>query len=83
MLSVVALLWGVLSILGMLAGLIPCLSGISWLNLPFAITGAVVGIVAILSRPQGGTKSAVAGTALCMLASIVGMLRLVMLPGNA
>ena len=82
MLSVVALLWGILATFGILAGFIPCLSGVSWLNLPFALIGAVVGIVSMFMRPQGGTKSAVIGTSLCMLACLAAIFRLIVGSGD-
>ena len=77
MLSVVALAWGILAFIGMLIGFVPCLGSLNWVNIPFAVAGAVLGIVAIFSRPQGGARSAVVGTSLSMLASLIGIMRLV------
>ena len=76
MLSALSLIWGMLAVLGLGVGFIPCVGSLHWLNIPFSVAGAVVGIVAIVRRSQGGSRSAVAGTALCMLASIAGLIRL-------
>lgn len=78
MLSFIALVWGGLAVAGMVAGFVPGWKLVGWVDLPFAIMGAVVGIVAIFSRAGGGNRSAVAGTTLCMIASIAGMIALVM-----
>jgi hypothetical protein len=79
MLSFVALVWGILSIIGMALGFIPSLAAWSWVNLPFAVLGASVGIASIFVRKIGGSKFAIVGISLCMIASIVGILRLVVM----
>jgi hypothetical protein len=79
MLSFIALVWGILSIIGMVVGFIPCVAAWSWVNLPFAVLGASVGIASIFVGKEGGSKSAVVGISLCMIASIVGLLRLVVM----
>ncbi len=81
MLSVLAFAWGILAFLGMAIGFVPYFRSWHWVNIPFAVAGAVLGIVAILSRRQGGTRSAVAGTTLCMLASLIGIMRLAFAEG--
>lgn len=78
MLSFIALIWGVLAVIGMVIGFIPGLRLVGWVDLPFAILGAVVGIVSIFRPPQGGNRSSITGTTLCMIASIAGMILLVM-----
>lgn len=81
MLSFIAFVWGILAIVGMGVGFFPWLAAWSWVNLPFAVLGASVGIASIFTGKDGGTKSAVIGIALCMVASIVGLLRLVVMEG--
>jgi hypothetical protein len=81
MLSWLALVWGILAIIGMGVGFMPALTAWSWVNLPFAVLGASVGIASIFVGKIGGTKSTVVGISLCMVASIVGMLRLVVVEG--
>jgi hypothetical protein len=81
MFSLIALVWGIFAIIGMAVGFIPSLSAWSWVNLPFAVLGASLGIVSLFTRKEGGSKLAVIGIALCMIASIVGLLRLVVMEG--
>ncbi len=81
MLSVVAFAWGVLAFIGMAIGFVPYFRGLHWVNIPFAVAGAILGIVAIFSRRQGGARSAVVGTSLCMLASLIGIMRLAFAEG--
>jgi hypothetical protein len=83
MLSAVAFVWGILAVIGMVVGFIPCLSAWNWLNIPFAVIGATIGIISIFTRKEGGSRYAVIGIALCMLASIVGLLRLVTSQGSS
>ena len=77
MLGIVSLAWGILAMIGMAIGFFPCVGGLHWINIFFAVGGAVTGIVAIFSSPQGGSRSGIIGTTLCMVAGIVGMVRLV------
>ncbi len=83
MLSFLTLVWGILAIIGLLIGFIPCVSTWNWVNLPFDILGACMGIVAIFTRKEGGSRLAVIGIALCMAASIIELLRLVSAEGTA
>jgi len=41
-----SLIIGIITIVGMLIGLIPCLGWFNWLNLPLAIVGIVLGVLA-------------------------------------
>lgn len=81
MLSLIALVWGILAITGMGVGFVPVVAPWQWVNLPFAVLGASVGIASIFTGKDGGTKSAVVGISLCMIASIVALLRLVVMEG--
>ncbi len=76
MLNVITLVWGLLAAFGMFIGFIPCLGSLNWINIPFAFVGAVVGIIAVVSSKNGASKAGVAGLALCVLASLFGMIRL-------
>ena len=76
MLNVITLVWGLLAAFGMFIGFIPCLGSLNWINIPFAFVGAVVGIIAVVSSKNGASKAGIAGLALCVLASLFGMIRL-------
>lgn len=76
MLNAITLAWGILSIIGMFVGFIPCLGSLNWLNIPFAVIGTVVGIVAIVSQRNGASRAGIIGLVLCLIASLFGMIRL-------
>lgn len=75
--QLVSLVMGILAVLGLLVGLIPCLGALNWLNIPFAVVGLIVGIVAAGNR-RGGNAMALAGIVLCSIAIVVGLLRLML-----
>jgi hypothetical protein len=76
MLNTITLAWGILAICGMFIGFIPCLGSLNWLNIPFAVVGAVVGIVAIVSHKNAASRAGVTGLVLCVIASLCGIIRL-------
>jgi len=74
----VALVWGIVAFLGFLLGLIPCLGWVNWLNIPLAIAGVVIAIIAMSQagaerRPTG---PAILGLVLSVTAVIFGLIRL-------
>lgn len=75
--QLVSLVMGILAVLGLLVGLIPCLGALNWLNIPFAVVGLIVSIVAAGNR-RGGNAMALAGIVLCSIAIVVGLLRLML-----
>jgi hypothetical protein len=42
-----SLVWGILAILGMLVAFFPCLGSLNWLNIPFAVAGVIVSVIAL------------------------------------
>ena len=79
--NAIALAWGILAVIGMVLSFVPCVGRLGWFDLPVAVFGAMFGLFAIVKRPEGA-RNAVIGTALCMLASIVGLIRLVMMSNS-
>ena len=71
-----ALAWGVLSVLGMVVGIIPCLGALNWLNIPFAGLGLIVGGIALANAEESNRGPSIAGLVLCASAMIIGLLRL-------
>ena len=71
-----ALAWGVLSVLGMVVAILPCLGALNWVNLPFAGLGLIVGGIAFANADEGDRGAATAGLVLCGAAIIIGLLRL-------
>ncbi len=82
MLNAITLLWGVLAFVGTLLGFSPRLSILNFINIPFAFAGAVVGIIAVVSSKHGASKAGLTGLAMCVLASLFGMIRLALGPGS-
>lgn len=76
MLNIITLAWGILAVCGMFIGFIPCLGSLNWLNIPFAVIGTVVGIVAVVGQKNGASRAGVTGLVLCAIASLFGMIRL-------
>ena len=74
--QVVALVWGILAVLGLGIAFIPCLGSLNWLNIPFALVGLIIGLVALNKPPADKKGVAVAGVVLCAIAVLLGALRL-------
>ena len=74
--QVVALVWGILALLGLGVAFIPCLGWMNWLNIPFALVGLVIGIVALNNAPPDKKGVATGGVVLCAIAVLLGAIRL-------
>ncbi len=74
--QIISLVIGILSMLGFLVGIIPCLGSLNWLNIPFALVGLIIGIMAMIKAPQGRSAAAIIGVVLCAIAIVIGALRL-------
>lgn len=78
MLKIISLIWGILAVLGMILGFIPCLGAYNWINIPFAGVGLIVGIIAAVnSDEQSSNKAAISGIVMCAAAIIFGAIRLI------
>lgn len=75
--QLLALIWGILSIVGFGIAFLPCLGSLNYLNIPFAIVGLIISIVAASNAPLGQRGSAVAGIVLNGIAVAFGAVRLV------
>ena len=76
--QVLSLVWGILAIVGMLFGFLPCFGALNWLNIPFAIIGLIISIIALTTAPACKKASAVAGIVCCGLAMLFGLIRLIL-----
>ncbi len=75
--QIISLIWGILSVLGMLFGFIPCLGAYNWINIPFAAVGLIFSIIAAVNAdPNSSKSSSVAGIVMCGFAIIFGLIRL-------
>jgi len=76
--QIASLIFGILSLVGMLIAFIPCLGSLNWINIPFAIVGLVISAISYSNAPVGESKgSEMAGIIMCGIAIIFGMFRLV------
>lgn len=78
MLQIVSMVWGILALLGMIVAFLPCLGSLNWLNIPFSVAGLVVSIVAMAKAPDGGRGGATVGVVCCSVATVLGLIRLVL-----
>ena len=76
--GLLSLVWGILAIVGLGIGLIPCLGAFNWLNIPFAMVGLVISIIAAGKAPRGQNGAAIAGIVLNSLSILIGGVRLML-----
>lgn len=76
--SILALIWGILAILGLMVAFIPCLGSLNWLNIPFSGVGLIIGILAVSKEPPGQKGMATVGIVLCGLGVALGVVRLLL-----
>ena len=72
-----SLVWGILAIIGMIVGFFPCLGAFNWLNIPFAVIGLFVSLVAFSTTKEGNKDASIAGIVCCAIATVVGTMRLI------
>ncbi len=75
-LSALSLVWGILAILGMVIGFIPCFGSLNYLNIPFAVCGLLFSIFSIVL--SSNKEYAIAACVLCAVAIFLGAIRLVL-----
>lgn len=73
--QVIGFIMGILSIFGMLLGLVPLLGWLNWLVIPFAVIGLIISIVGIAIAKRGGIG--IAGIILCSIALFISIPRLI------
>ena len=74
--QVLSLVWGILSVVGMVVGFFPCLGALNWLNIPFSAVGIIISAIALATagnRPKGAS---IAGLVCCIVALFFGVVRL-------
>ena len=69
------IVWGVLAVLGMFFGFIPCLGAFNWINIPFAGVGVVLGVIGLVVEKDSKGGS-IAGLIMCGIAVVFGTVRL-------
>ncbi|WP_316842742.1 hypothetical protein [Pedobacter gandavensis] len=76
--QIASLVLGLLSVIGMLIAFIPCFGSLNWLNIPFAVVGFIISIIAFTRTTLPGEDKGYskAGLILCSVAIIFGFIRL-------
>ena len=71
---------GILALITFVIALIPCIGALNWLNIPFAILGLILNIIAIAQSSSAGTGMGknVAGAIMCGVAIVFGGFRLLL-----
>ena len=67
---------GILALIGLFIAAIPCLGALNWLNIPFAVVGAIVSAIALGKAEPGRKGMAMTGLVLCAIAIVAGGFRL-------
>jgi hypothetical protein len=74
-----SLVIGIIVLVLMLIGFVPCFGALNWINIPFAGIGLIISILALVQSKGGEEKGKViAGIILCSIALIFGLIRLVL-----
>ena len=76
--SLISVIFGILSLIGLFIAVIPCLGWLNWLNIPFAIMGAIISAIALVKAERGQEGMALMGLVLCAIAIVAGGFRLVL-----
>lgn len=74
-LSILSIGWGILAIIGMAVGFIPCFGWINYINIPFAVLGLLFSVFTLVL--SANKEPAIAGCILCAVAIFLGAIRLV------
>ena len=74
--QVLSLIWGILSLAGMLIAFIPCLGALNWIVVPFSAIGVIFSSIAYFSGEIDRTASML-GLLFCGVGAAFGMMRLI------
>ena len=75
--GIVGLVFGIISIIGFFIGLIPFLGWFNWFNIPLALVGLIISIIAAATN-KDSKAPAVTGIVLCAIAIFIGAFRLML-----
>jgi hypothetical protein len=76
MMQVISLIWGIISLTGMLIAFIPCLGSLNWILIPFSVIGVIFCSVAYFSGEIERTPSML-GLLFCSAGVAFGLMRLI------
>jgi hypothetical protein len=73
-----SLAWAILAVMGMVVAFIPCLGWVNYFNIPFAIAGLIVSVIAYASGDPRNRNNSLIAIILCLAAILLGWKRLVL-----
>ena len=73
-----SLAWGVLALIGMMIAFIPCLGALNWINIPFAAVGLVISFLVFGTSRATDKSGSIAGIVCCLIALVLGIIRLIL-----
>jgi cobalamin biosynthesis protein CobD/CbiB len=77
--KVIGLMLGIAVGFGMLIGFIPLIGWFNWLNIPFAIIGLIINIIALaVTRKDEPKVVQISGIILCIASIFFGLIRLIL-----
>lgn len=75
--QVIALIWGILAGMAVVVAFFPCLGALNWMVIPFSGLGLILSVIALTTAdPEEPRGLSIAGVVLCGIATILGLLRL-------
>jgi hypothetical protein len=77
MMQAVCLLWGVAAAIAMAVGFLPAWT-LNWIAIPSSALGVVVSVRTLAANRDGRNSGAMAGIVLCVLATVIGSMRLLL-----
>lgn len=72
-----ALIFGILSLVGLFVGFFPCLGALNWINIPFSMVGLLISIIGLAQGTPGQRGGSIAGVVCCSIAVLFGLIRLI------
>ncbi len=77
--QLVALGLGILALVGMAIGFIPCFGWVNYINIPLSGIGLIFAIITlVLAKADEGKATVLTGLVLCVIAIVLGTIRLVL-----
>ncbi|MFZ5642057.1 MAG: hypothetical protein ACOY46_00540 [Bacillota bacterium] len=76
--QVIALVLGIISLLGMFVAFFPCLGSLNWLVIPFAVVSLIVSVIAYTSASPRSRGTSMAAIICCLAATFFGLFRLML-----
>jgi len=73
-----AFVLGIVCAVGLIVGMVPCAGWVNWFNIPLAVVGLVISIVAMTQGPETEKTKAIVGVCCCAAAVLFGGLRLLL-----